>query len=87
MGTIPLLEKYLGLPYNVALAFVVISAVGFLLPALLGVPLVPGWITPAIPMVLLYLGEFEAGPEAIKAGIPMGAGISADGLYVVLALI
>lgn len=67
MGMIPLLERHLGLPYDVALAFVVVSAFGFLLPALLGVPLVPGWITPAIPIVVLYLGEFEAGPEAIKA--------------------
>lgn len=33
----------------------------------MGVPLVPGWITPAIPVVLLYLQAFEPGPEAIKA--------------------
>ena len=33
----------------------VIAGIGYLLPALLGVPLVPGWITPAIPVVLLYL--------------------------------
>ena len=67
LGMIPLLEKYLGLPYDVALAYVVISGIGFLLPALLGVPFVPGWITPAIPMVLLFIGEFEPGPDAIRA--------------------
>ncbi|MRI31767.1 xanthine/uracil/vitamin C permease [Endozoicomonas sp. OPT23] len=67
MAMIPLLEKYLGLPYDVALAYVVVCGVGFMLPNLLGVPLVPGWITPAIPVVVLFLGQFEAGPEAIRA--------------------
>ena len=67
LGMIPLLEKYLGLPYDVALAYVVVCGVGFMLPALLGVPMVPGWITPAIPVVLLFLGDFEPGPQAIQA--------------------
>ncbi len=67
MGMIPLLERYLGLPYEVALAFVVICGIGFMLPNLLGVPFVPGWITPAIPVVLLFIGQYEAGPDAIRA--------------------
>ena len=67
LGMIPLLEKYLGLPYDVALAYVTVCGIGFMLPALLGVPSVPGWITPGIPVVLLFLGDFEPGPEAIQA--------------------
>lgn len=67
LAMIPLLEKYLGMPYEAALAFTFIAGVGYILPALLGVPLVPGWITPAIPVVLLFLGGYEPGPEAIKA--------------------
>lgn len=67
LAMIPLLEKYLGMPYEAALAFCFIAGIGYLLPAILGVPLVPGWITPAIPVVLLYLKGFEPGPEAIKA--------------------
>lgn len=67
LGMIPLLEKHLGLPYEVALAYVVVCGIGFMLPALLGDPLVPGWITAGIPVVVLYLGNFEPGPEAIKA--------------------
>ncbi|SFW98503.1 solute carrier family 23 protein [Marinospirillum alkaliphilum] len=67
MGMIPLLEQYLGLPYEVALAYVVVCGIGFMLPTLLGVPFVPGWITPAIPVVLLFIGQFEPGPEAIRA--------------------
>lgn len=67
MGMIPLLERYLGLPYDVALAYVVVCGIGFMLPNLLGVPFVPGWITPAIPVVLLFVGGFEPGPDAIRA--------------------
>src|SRR5690554_5116232 len=67
LGMIPLLEKYLGLPYDVALAYVTVCGIGFMLPALLGVPFVLGWITPGIPVVLLFLGDFEPGPEAIQA--------------------
>lgn len=67
LAMIPLLETYLGMPYEAALAFTFIAGIGYMLPALLGVPLVPGWITPAIPVVLLYLKGFEPGPEAIKA--------------------
>ncbi|MCD6010033.1 MULTISPECIES: solute carrier family 23 protein [Halomonadaceae] len=67
LAMIPLLEQYLGLPYDVALGFVVVCGIGFMLPALMGVPLVPGWITPAVPIVLVFLGNFEPGPEAIRA--------------------
>ena len=67
LAMIPLLESYLGMPYEAALAFTFIAGIGYILPALLGVPLVPGWITPAIPVVLLYLKGFEPGPEAIRA--------------------
>ncbi|MCB1621163.1 MAG: hypothetical protein KDI44_10565 [Thiothrix sp.] len=67
LAMIPLLEKYLGMPYEAALAFTFIAGLGYILPALLGVPLVPGWITPAIPVVILYLQGFEPGPEAVRA--------------------
>ncbi len=67
LAMIPLLEKYLGMPYEAALAFTFVAGVGYVLPALLGVPLVPGWITPAIPVVLLFLGGYEPGPDAIRA--------------------
>lgn len=67
LAMIPLLETYLGMPYEAALAFTFVAGLLYTLPALLGVPLVPGWITPAIPVVLLYLKGFEPGPEAIKA--------------------
>ncbi|MDP2559649.1 xanthine/uracil/vitamin C permease [Psychrobium sp. 1_MG-2023] len=67
LAMIPLLQTYLGMPYEAALAFTFVAGFCYILPSLLGVPLVPGWITPAIPVVLLYLKGFEPGPEAIKA--------------------
>ncbi|MFC5711431.1 solute carrier family 23 protein [Thalassorhabdus alkalitolerans] len=66
LGMIPLLQEHLGLPYEVALAYVFIGGLGFMLPSLLGVAMVPGWITAAIPVVVIYLGNFEPGPEAIQ---------------------
>ncbi|MDO5706454.1 MAG: solute carrier family 23 protein, partial [Paracoccus sp. (in: a-proteobacteria)] len=71
LGMIPLLQQYLGMPYEAALAGCVICGIGFMMPALLGVPLVPGWITPAIPVVLLYLSAFQPGPEAVAAMIAL----------------
>ena len=67
VSMVPLLQQSLGLPYDVAMAYVFVCGIGFMLPALLGEPVVPGWITPAIPIVILYLSNYPAGPEAIKA--------------------
>lgn len=67
ISMIPLLQQYLGLPYEVAVAFIIVCGLGNMIPSLLGTPLVPGWITPAIPLVVLFLGDYEPGPEAIQA--------------------
>jgi len=67
LAMIPLLEKHLGLPYEIALAYVFVCGIGFALAPLLGVPFVPGWITAGIPVVLIFLREFEPGPDAIRA--------------------
>lgn len=84
LAMIPLLQKYLGLPYEVALAYVFVCGIGFMLPALMGLPLVPGWITPAIPVVLLYLGQFEPGPQAIQALVALQLLVA--GIFLILGL-
>jgi hypothetical protein len=84
LAMIPLLEKYLGLPYEIALAYVFVCGLGFMLPAFLGLPLVPGWITPAIPVVLLYLGQFEPGPQAIQALVALQLLVAA--IFLVLGI-
>ena len=67
LAMIPLLQKYLGMPYEAALAFCVIAGIGYMLPALLGVPWCLAGLLPPFPWSSLFLQGFEPGPEAIKA--------------------
>ncbi|MCD8121474.1 MAG: hypothetical protein LUE65_04440 [Clostridiales bacterium] len=111
----------LGLTENgaflMSLTFGILNAICYYLPSLLGDPVVPGWITPALPLTLNYLSawalpDYAAGnvdriyamialqmmvalfflvmgatgigralvnivPNAIKAGIVLGAGVTA----------
>lgn len=111
LGAIPVLEEVLGVPYEVAWSMVIINGFFYSLHSLLGDPVVPGWITPAIPLVTAFLTLSEQGvertqslialqlmvgfiflfmgvtglaskiigaiPNAIKAGVLVGAGFSA----------
>jgi hypothetical protein len=111
LGAITLLADHLGMPFEVALAVVMLNGILYLLHHLLGDPVVPGWITPAIPLIVLFVEQFPEGtdrihaliafqltlgilsvflgvtglaskvvhlvPNAIKAGIILGAGIGA----------
>lgn len=90
---------------------VIINGFLYMLHSLLGGPVVPGWITPAIPLIMAFMTRYEIGPErthalialqmlvtvvflvfgstglairlvkivpnSIKAGVILGAGISA----------
>ena len=58
LSAIPLMTQALGMPFNAALAIVVLNGLLYLTHHLLGDPVVPGWITPAIPLLLLYLEDF-----------------------------
>lgn len=56
LGLIPLMTTYLGFSFEVAIAAICIHTL--LLsssPILFGEPYAPGWITPALPLVMLYL--------------------------------
>jgi hypothetical protein len=111
LGVIPLLQEYLGMPFEIAITIVILNGFLYLWHSHLGDPVVPGWITPAIPLLLLWLKtfpegvprmhaliafEFELGvfslilgatglasrfvrlvPDALKAGILLGAGVAA----------
>ena len=111
LGVIPILQEYLGMPFEVAITIVILNGFFYLWHAHLGDPVVPGWITPAIPLLLLWLKTFPEGvprlhaliafelelgifslllgstglakrfvdlvPDALKAGILLGAGIAA----------
>ena len=54
LAAIPLLITLLGMPFEVALAIVMLNGAFYLTHHLLGDPCVPGWITPAIPLIILY---------------------------------
>ena len=111
LGIIPVLTEYLGMPFEVAITIVILNGFFYCWHAHLGDPVVPGWITPAIPLLLLYLKTFPEGvprmhaliafelelglvalffgitglakrfvdivPDALKAGILLGAGVAA----------
>lgn len=111
LGAIPVLESVLGVPYEIAWSMVIINGFFYNMHSLLGDPVVPGWITPAIPLVSAFLTLSQQGvdrihslialqilvalifffmgisglaqkiidfvPTSIKAGILLGAGISA----------
>ncbi|CEA00698.1 hypothetical protein BN1050_00703 [Metalysinibacillus saudimassiliensis] len=67
LSAIPLLTELLGMPFEVALAIVMLNGLFYLLHHLLGDPAVPGWITPAVPLIMLYVQQFPEGPERVHA--------------------
>ena len=111
LGAIPILEEVLGVPYEIAWSMVIINGFFYNMHSVFGDPVVPGWITPAIPLVTAFVTQTEVGvertqtmialqivvgliffimgisgmakkiigmiPDAIKAGILLGAGFSA----------
>jgi len=56
LAAVPIIQS-MGVPVNVAVLMVFISSCLYLLHTLLGDPIVPGWITPGIPLVLAFLSN------------------------------
>ena len=67
LGAIPMLQEYLGMPFDVAMTVVVLNGFLYFLHIFLGDPIIPGWITPAIPIVMLYVSQYPAGTERVYA--------------------
>lgn len=68
LGAIPVLTEILGVSYDLALSMVIINGFGYTLHVLLGDPVVPGWVTPAIPVVTAFLvNGYEMGPDRTQA--------------------
>lgn len=67
LGAITLLADHLGMPFEVALAVVVLNGLLYLMHHLLGDPVIPGWITPAVPLIVLFVKEFPEGPDRVYA--------------------
>lgn len=67
LGIIPVLQEYLGMPFEVAITIVILNGFLYLWHSHLGDPVVPGWITPAIPLLLLWLKTFPEGVPRMHA--------------------
>lgn len=59
LSAIPLMTEMLGMPFEAALGIVILNGLLYLIHHLLGDPVVPGWITPAIPLLMLYLEDYD----------------------------
>lgn len=71
LGAIPILTETLGVPFEIAWGMVIINGLLYCLHALLGDPVVPGWVTPSIPLTTAFLGGFAMGPERMQALIAL----------------
>lgn len=67
LAAIPLMVELLGMPFEAAIAIVILNGLLYLLHHLLGDPVVPGWITPAIPLLMLYVSAFPEGEARVHA--------------------
>lgn len=67
LSTIAVLTEYFGIPFNVAWSCVILEVFLYMLHAFLGDPVVPGWITPALPLSLAYISTYPIGTERIHA--------------------
>jgi len=67
LAAIPLMTEFLGMPFEIALAVVMLNGLLYLAHHLLGDPVVPGWITPAVPLLMAYCSQFPMGPERVHA--------------------
>lgn len=67
LSIIPILQDVLGMPFEVALAIVILNGFLYLWHSLAGDPIVPGWVTPAIPLLIVYCSTFPEGPERMHA--------------------
>ncbi|MGL6292130.1 hypothetical protein [Eubacterium aggregans] len=71
LSAVPYMTEYLGLPYELAWSCVIIETALYLLHALLGDPVIPGWITPTLPLTLAFLTQYEMGHQRIQALIAL----------------
>ncbi len=77
LGAIPVLTEVLGVSYDLAWSMVIINGFGYCLHALLGDPVVPGWVTPAIPLVTAFLTQYQIGVQRTQTLIALQLEVAA----------
>ncbi|MFC5711703.1 xanthine/uracil/vitamin C permease [Thalassorhabdus alkalitolerans] len=71
LSMIEIMTGPLGMSYGAAITIVMLGQFFMLIPPMFGVPFVPGFITPLIPVLIVFLSGFEPGAEAIQALIAL----------------
>jgi hypothetical protein len=71
LGGVALLESLFGIPYPVAITIIVFQHIGYFLHQLLGDITISGWLTPAVPLIMSFVGAYELGPARIEAYIAL----------------
>lgn len=71
LGAIPILTEVLGVSFELAWSMVIINGLLYSVHSLLGDPVVPGWITPSIPLTIAFLNNYTLGIERIHALIAL----------------
>lgn len=67
LSMIEIMTSVLGMSYEAALAIAILNHFLMLIPSAFGVPFVSGFITPLIPVLTVFLGNFAPGSEAVRA--------------------
>lgn len=68
MAACTALQDVFGMPFEVALSIVCFHELTYCLHQILGDPIIPGWISPALPIMVAFLTEnFEPGIDRIHA--------------------
>ena len=66
IGAIPVIQATIGVPTELAAAMVALNGLMYVLHPMFGDPVFPGWITPAIPLILGWATTF---PLDVPAGV------------------
>ncbi len=71
MGIIQVMKDVFDMPFELAMTIVAFHELMYCLHQLLGDPIVPGWITPALPLVIAYLTKITMGTDRIEGLIAL----------------
>ncbi|WP_018924366.1 solute carrier family 23 protein [Salsuginibacillus kocurii] len=71
LSMVEIMTGPLGISYAAAITIVIFGQFFMLIPPMLGVPFVPGFITPLIPVLIVFLGDYQPGTEALQALIAL----------------
>ncbi len=78
----PLMMRYFDVSFEVAWTVMIVQIFWVWAHTFLfGEPYGPGWVTPALPLVLVFLGGFTPGPEAVMAMTALMVSVSVIFLF------